>query len=502
MRCTLAILLTGCTGFSLGENMPGGDTPVDPGQTQPGQHRMGAIAVEPDEDQLWVVHEANQAGTIEAHLSAIDPVTGDTHEVLDVSGTEDRRVLFPSADRMLLMMQTGGRDNLVLIDTTTRSELARVQAPTWYWGTRTAPSGRAVVVADNNDPKLALHVIDTNKLGHQVIVHDGDMVEGMWNHHEDVFLALSVTDPFGDHPVAKLLRYDWRGADFTQPLPAPTVQWSLAGYGWDFLFSFTWIGISPDDHWAVFPLIKHTAGSQNGEHVLLVLDQTTGAVSLVPGSGPVGFTRDSSRIVSYGVNAAGDAEDLWLIDPVTHAQQVVAMPWKFGINFFPMHDLDDIVVTPYWSGGPVAIFDQPTNTVRSVGNGQLITLDDFVSRPGKGELWLDFDGQVAALDVANAKLTSIPLPQASASTINVRPSADQAVVGDGLAASIFRIDMATHTFAPKIQLPSPFAIVAPGSYGFAIPSPTTRHFAQSPFDPAFVREHTDEPIVARVLAGG
>src|SRR5215468_7403084 len=124
MRCTLAILLTGCTGFSLGENMPGGDTPVDPGQTQPGQHRMGAIAVEPDEDQLWVVHEANQAGTIEAHLSAIDPVTGDTHEVLDVSGTEDRRVLFPSPSRMILMAQTGDRDTLTLFDTTTRTELA------------------------------------------------------------------------------------------------------------------------------------------------------------------------------------------------------------------------------------------------------------------------------------------------------------------------------------------------------------------------------------------
>src|SRR5215813_1063686 len=114
MKWTLAILLTGCTGFSLGENTPGGDTPVDPTQPLPGEHRMGAIAVEPDQDQLWVVHEENRAGAIMSHLAAIDPVTGETHEVYNVSGTTDRRVMFPSAGRMLLMAQVGDRDNLLL----------------------------------------------------------------------------------------------------------------------------------------------------------------------------------------------------------------------------------------------------------------------------------------------------------------------------------------------------------------------------------------------------
>jgi DNA-binding beta-propeller fold protein YncE len=498
MRCTLAILLTGCTGFSLGENMPGGDTPVDPDLPEPGQHRMGAIAVEPDEAQLWVVHEANEGGDIRAHLSAVDPVTGATSEVLDVSGTADRRVVFPSADRMILFAQTGDRDNLTLIDTSNRTAVTSVLAPTWYWGTRTAPSGNAVVVADNNDPNLALHVIDTKTLGHQVIVHDGDMVEGMWNHSEDVFIALSVTDPFGSHPVAKLLRYDWRGVDFSQPLPGPTVEWSLAGYGWDFWFSFTWIGISPDDHWAVFPLIKHTAGADNGEHVLLVLDQTTGGVSLVPGSGPVGFTRDSSRIVSYGVNAARNAEDLWLIDPASHATQVVTLPWQNLVSFFPMHDIDDIVVTPSWSGGPVAIYDQPTNAVRSVGNGDPMTLDDFVSRPGKGELWLESGGTVAALDVAHATLTTINLG-AMTSTINVRPSADQAVVGDGSTARIFRVDMATHAVTKPIQLPSPFGSFGQGN---AISSIAVRHAAQSTFDPAYKRELAEQPMLSRAAAAG
>src|SRR5262249_5543880 len=105
--------LTGCTGFSLGENLPGGDTPVDPVPPRVGEHRMRALAVEREEDQLGAVHEENRAGEIRSHLTAIDPVSGTSREVLDVSGYADRRVVFPADNRMILMAQAGGFDNLV-----------------------------------------------------------------------------------------------------------------------------------------------------------------------------------------------------------------------------------------------------------------------------------------------------------------------------------------------------------------------------------------------------
>ena len=462
LRPALSILLAGllasCTGFSLGENGPGGDTWTEPPIPGDGEHKVGAIAVERDEDQLWVVHEENHKGVLRAHLSAIDPVTRATSEVLDVSGFDDRRVVFPGNDRMLLMAQQGGQEALVLFDTRTNARLASTVKPTWYWGTRTSPSGRALVVADNADPKAPLHVIDTATLKHQVLAHDGDLVEAMWDHNSDVLLALSVKDPFGDHPVAKLLRYDLSTADLGAPLPAPTTTWQLDGYGWDFLFSFTWIGISPDDRWAVFPLIKRTVGPADGQHVLLVLDQTTGALSEIAGSGPVGFTRDSKYIVSYGPRTGG-GEDLWLIDPKTRARTTIEMPWAAAISYFVMHDSDHVIVTPVLGGGgasPVVV-DTVTLAQRPVDRTPLF-LGDFVSRPGHDQLFVESDGQVIDLALATARAVDVPL--AGIININVRPTADQAVAAYGYGARVYPIAMATRTVEGQIELPSPFETAA------------------------------------------
>lgn len=487
-----ACVAAGCTGMSLGENTPGGDTWVDPTPTQPGEHRMGAIAVERDEDQLWVVHEENREGVVRAHLAAVDPDTGATVEVMDVTGANDRRVVFPAGDRMIFLAETGGRDNLVLFDTTTREPIRSVAAETWYWGTRTAPSGRALVVADNQDELLPLHVIDTSTLRHQVLEHGGDLVEAMWNHHEDVLLALSVSAPFGTTPVARLLRYDLRGADFTAPLPPPTVAWELAGYGWDYWFSYTWIGISPDDHWAVFPLMKRTAGES--EHVLLILDQTTGEVELVPGRGPVGFTRDGQSIVSYGVRADG-GQDLWLIDPVTLDRKVVTMPFTAGVSFLVSRDTDHIVCDPvFGSGAPLVVYDVASDEVHTI-DAPAVDLWDYVTRRGTDELWLETGGDVRVLSLSEPSLERVSLDSALASHINIRPSVDQAVVADATRAAIRRIDMETRRAAGDvIALPSPFERAAAST----LATPQARVAGtrvQSPFDPQYRAEAVPSPGV-------
>jgi hypothetical protein len=477
--CVILVAISGCTGLSLGENEPGGDTWVEPPPPKTGEHRMGALAVERDEDQLWVVHTENRDGFTREHLSAIEAGTGATHEVLDVTGTSDRRVVFPAPNRMILMAQRNDQDQLVLLDTTTRTVLAQTIKPTWYWGTRTAPSGHSLVVADNDDPLAPLHVIDTATLAHQVVPHGGDAIEAMWDHNSDVLFALSVSDPFGPAATATILRFDI--SDPTAPL-TPTRTWQLPGYGWDYWFSFTWITISPDDHWALFPLIDRRESEPTfGQHVLCVLDQTTGTTAIVDGSGPAGFTRDSKTIVSYA------ASSLWLIDPVTHTRKVVDMPFQGGINFFPARDADYIVV----SGVRTAVYDIAKDRVDLLTNATAIGLDDFISRRGTAELWLHEAGlgslatPVYTLDLAAATLT--PVSSQLATTLNVRPSADEAVIGDGTTATIQRISMTTRTqVGAVVQLPSPIDIpAAAGSIAIRRSSHDAARIAQSPFDPAY-----------------
>jgi hypothetical protein len=449
LRYLVFLSLGACSGFSLGENTPGGDTWTDPPPTMDGDHHVGAIAVERDEDQLWVVHEKNAGGLKRAHLAAIDPVSGVATDLLDVTMAHDRRVVFPATDRLLLMAQVSGTERLVLYDTVTRTRIRTTTKPTWYWGTRTAPSGRAVVVADNAAVNSPLHVIDLATLEHQVLPHDGEYVEAMWNHDSDVLIALSVTET--PAPRAKLMRFDLEGADLSAPLPQPTVLWELDGYGWDLLFSFTWIGISPDDRWAVFPLIKHAGGEQ--QHVLLLLDQLSGGVTLVPGKGPVGFTHDSSRIVSYGEAVEGTAQDLWLIDPVTRARTVVPTGYPL-VSFFPSRDSGHIAITSPVTNQHLTVYDTATGTLRSTN--QAVGLHDFVTRPGHAQLFAESNGSVFELDLAAATATPVPLP-ALVGNINVRPASDQFVATDRDKAKIYRVGMATHAMqGAAIVLPSPF----------------------------------------------
>ena len=476
MRILVLSLLAGCTGFSLGENTPGGDTWTDPPPTLDGEHHVGAIGVERDASQAWVVHEATRGTETRATLSAIDPATGASTEVLDVTGTTDRRVVFPAVGRMLLMAQRGATENLVLFDTTTRTRIASAVAPTWFWGTRTAPTGRAVVVADNQDPHAPLHVIDTTTLHHQVIPHGGDEIEAMWNHHADVLIALSVTDPFGAHPSAKLLRYDLTGADLDQPLPAPTVATELAGYGWDFAFSFTWIGISPDDHWAVFPLIHRTAGGDDGEHVLLVLDQTTGQVSLVAGSGPVGFTADSAQIVTYGaapqVGGQPFHEDPWLVDPVTHARTTVTMPFDAGITYFISGDY--LVVAPL-SSDQVVIHDLATTAEHLAVPTAQLDLHDFISSPDHEELWLETAGHVQVVGLSSGTVAPVAIP-GSVGSINV--AHDTALTADRVTASVSRTAIPARSVLGTTALPSPFTARPPASLGFTSAAQVGAHGAR------------------------
>ena len=98
-------------------------------------------------------------------------------------------------------------------------------------------------------------MIDTATLAHRVVEHGGDAIEAMWNHGADILFAVSATDPFGDGAVARdpSLRPSQRQLQ-RAAAAAGARPGTLPGLGWDFFFSYTWISISPDDRWAVFPL--------------------------------------------------------------------------------------------------------------------------------------------------------------------------------------------------------------------------------------------------------
>jgi hypothetical protein len=215
------------------------------------------------------------------------------------------------------------------------------------------------------------------------------------------------------------------------------------------LFSFTWIGISPDDRWAVFPVIKHVPSGD--EHVLLVLDQLTGRVDLVPGSGPVGFTRDSKYIVSYGSDEVNGGEDVWLIDPESHVRTVVDLPFG-AVTFTVSRFSDDVIASPVGGAQDTVIYNTTNATMQSVPQ---LWLGDYVSRTAKPELFVESSGGLFALDLAAGTSTAIPTT-AAIDNINACPSTDRAFAADFQTATIYPIEMRTRAVGTGIALPSPF----------------------------------------------
>jgi DNA-binding beta-propeller fold protein YncE len=446
------VTLSACTGMTLGENAPGGDTWVEPDPPEEGEHTMGAVAVERDGDLAWVVHEEALEGRVRSRLAAVDAATGAVVDVLDVSAASDRRVVFPSDDRVLVMAQRGDGEHLAVIDTATLAPVATAVKRAWYHGTRTSPSGRALVVADGTERDAPLHLIDTASLDHHEVEHGGDAIEAMWNRTDDRLLAVSVDGAFEDAPAARMVRFDLRDADLAAGWPEPELELVLPGYDWDSFFSFTWVGVSPDDRWAVFPLVHQASG----EHELVLLDQVDGSWVTVPGRGPVGFTPDGSTIVSYGYGPESENQ-LWLIDPVTLETDVVPVPVEGLMHYFVTWD-GNYVVLANVGGGELTIHDPATGETVQVQSEAPVALHDFVTRPGHEELWLESYGDVYRLDLATAELEEIRLPvDLDVTSIAIRPAADQILLGER-DARIWRLAPAERAidYTP-IELPRPFA---------------------------------------------
>ena len=331
-----------------------------------------------------------------------------------------------------------------------------------YNGTRMAPSRDWVAVADNAAGTHAspIDLIDTRDLTIHRISHDGDWLEAMWLNHSDNLVAIVFYGSGTAQSRARILMWDVNalaasgfgsGSGFVAE-PGARRRRCRASTTTS-LFSYTWVGISPDDATAVFPVIR----TSDGSHVLEVLDVASGALRGVDNVlGLVGFTPDSATIVSYrymaGQEAGTEISDLLTIGRADLDVAVVPLPSIDGPSFFISHEGNLVLVTQAIIAGHTMLYDVDHQTITSVA-GPAVGLDEFVSRAGHGELWLVQHG-LYRLDMMTAAISSVLLSFEPAH-INILPTRDRLVVDDDAAPFLRFIDPATQQVTRTVTLPSP-----------------------------------------------
>lgn len=438
----LPVFVVGCTGLSLGEKTPGADTYLE----------YGAVAVDDRTEKAFVLTDVlDKDGTEQKSvLRAVDPDSGGVSEVADLTGRDDARILFPKSG-ILIMSEQNGKDELRLLDQSTFAEKAREPVDVRYHGTRMSSSREWVAVADNTSEKAPIHLIDTEILTQRVIPHDGDWLEAMWKNKSDELFAIVFYDAdpnvAGDKPHARILSWSMEDVKAGQFKPDESGFWpdrkldiDVPNVTGDFLFSFTWVGISPDDKWAVFPVRDADAATPE-EYELLVVDTATGELRIVKDAkGPVGFTPDSSTIVSYDDNGSGNGANgqteegeidqrLLLIDVNTLELDPQDVDVSGGISYFISRDGNFVVVASSFGDEQLELYDLDTKESTKM-QGPALGLNEFVSRKDQQELWiLDDSTSLYKLDMGKGEVAEIDTGY-PVSHLNILPKHDWLVLSE------------------------------------------------------------------------
>lgn len=460
----MALPLTACTGFSLGENNPGGDTYLE----------YGAVAVDDRTETVLLMTEQvidEKTQETQSLLRAVSPDSGEVTTVTDLSDRDDARVLFPKSGA-LVMSEQGGKDELRLFDNKTFEEKLRVEMPVRYHGTRSAPSREWIAVADNTSEHAPIHILDAENLTARVIPHNGDWLEAMWKNQTDELFAIVFYDGDSDDdgkqdydPYARIL--SWSMADVTagQFEPDDTGFWpkrkldiNVPLVGGDFLFSFTWVGISPNDKYAVFP-VQDLDPETPETYALLVVNTETGELRRVADAkGPVGFTPDGSTIVSYddkgsengpdGTTKDGEIDQrLLLIDVETLEVDPQDVDISGGLSYFISRDGNFVVVASNFADEKLVLYDID-NSKQTQMQGPAIGLEEFVSRRGHNELWLVDQTSLYQLDMNEGTLLSVNTGY-DVSHLNILPKHDWLVLSEAPR---------TDTTLPRIHFYDPEAM--------------------------------------------
>ncbi len=432
-----ALWIAGCTGFTLGENGPGFDTWME----------AGSIAVDPDSETAFVMRTTGQSneGTGERPeedeiktLYAILPDCSGYRTVRDMSDYSDVRMLFP-LDAIMIMAERSGTDRLIKLDPGTFRETDSRSTGARYNGTRLSSSRRFIAVADNDETSAPIHVIDSVTLDIERIPHDGDWLEAMWLHQTDVLVAIVFYDMYdGPDPRARILA--WRmdrivdggwvpGSDGFWP--DRIVDTTVHGAAGDLFFSFTWVGVAPDDRHVVFPV--HYDDGTGPEHALIVLDVATSGIRIVHDAyGPVGFTPDSSTIVSYHY-VDRETDETWaelvLVDVETLEVETLEIPYSGMPSYFVSREGNYVVLVPdVLAPGHMVLFDLDRDETTEFGDYE-VKLNEFASRLGHDELWLVSYESLYRIDFVEAVLERVGTgfgPE----HINILPRRDLLILDD------------------------------------------------------------------------
>jgi hypothetical protein len=450
----LPTVLTGCTGLSLNENQAGTDVYLG----------FGDIAVDDRTEASFIrrVHTVTDPETAKESstsiLIAVDPDTGAARDVADLTNRDDPRLLFPKTG-VLVMSETAGHDRLELLDKDTFAPITSEDAMVRYHGTRMSPSRSWIAVADNTSDKAPIHILDTEMLKPTIIPHDGEWLEAMWMNGSDELLAIVFYKMNTPDAYARILA--WSMAEVSESgfkpdtsgfWPNPKFDISVDGMTSDLAFSFTWVGISPDDHWAVFP-VRDVRATGADAYALLVVDTTTSDVRKVKNAkGPVGFTPDSSTIVSY--NDSGDQpgdQRLLLIDVASLGVDPQDVPIKGGMTYFISRDGNFVVVGSSVGGQRLALYDVDQDKITQM-DGPGVGLFEFVSRKGKGEMWMVDQEELFRLDLLQGVFEPINTDFAP-QHINILPKRDRLVLDGSRSDQLFFFDPTARKTTLIAELP-------------------------------------------------
>ncbi|MCB9764888.1 MAG: hypothetical protein H6739_34245 [Alphaproteobacteria bacterium] len=456
----LVSLGLGCTGFTLGENFAGQDTPM----------RYGAIAVDHVTEKVFTVVDGpddaaalgeDGAPMVPSQVVQVDPDTFEPRVLARLDGREDPRMLFPEAG-LLLLSERNGREVFQLFDRHTHQPKAFTTLDSRYWGTRSSPSRRWIAVADQTT--YDIHILDPETLNLRVIPHDAQWLEAMWLNNQDRLLVVLWYHGDDFHPTgARLLAWDVTPELLSKPTtdglwPDAALDVFVEGFQPDALFSFTWIGVSPDDRFAAFPMLS-TDPDLDEPHRVLLLDTTTGEVREVPNTrGPVGFTPDGRTMVSYAGawDASGEevGQRLVLVDTETLERQEVGDPIQ-GLQYFVTHEGAYVVAAAILDESQTVILHDLDSGRSSSLGGAGVSLNEFVSHPDTGELFIASDGDLWRLDVWAGTLDQVPMPF-DTHTLNLLPQRDLLVTRSTPDRQVLHfIDIGDGGISPAVRLPEP-----------------------------------------------
>lgn len=431
---SLTLAAPACTGATFGENNPGGD---GDGPSLGTYLEGGSIAVDGQNENVYVLStEYDDATGAATHkrLVVAEPEATLGRTVAKLDGYEDLRLLFVDGG-VMLMGERGGYDELTVYDRGATQVTDQRSTSSRYHGTRVSADGKFVVVADNADPDIPLHVIRASDLSIRPIPHDGDWLEVNWANDSDrlvaaVFYGADSGDSAG---VMRLMSWSIKsldGADFPEAggfWANPLFDVSIPNAGTDPLFSYSWIAVSPDDSIAAVPLVQRENGANR--YRLAVVTMNTGEVRLVDDArGPVGFTPDGSTIVSYRdvLDSNGQSlPHLLMLDAASLEGEVFDEPSPGLLQYFVTRDGNYVVVGDFFGASELTLVDLDNGSSTSLGRA--LDLNEFVSRPGTGEMYLVDEG-LFRLDLFEATLDEVTLSFVP-EHINRTPS-DQLVVDD------------------------------------------------------------------------